>query len=188
MAMPIDARGRRVVVVCHCLVNANSKVEGLSQYQGVHPLVQRLAEKGVGIIQMRCAEMTAMGMRRWGQTYEQYDNAPFRAHCEALAEQTLADVTEYLRTGYEVLGVVGVDGSPTCGVNKSAHGEWGGEHAPAEWAEAIGDVGSESGPGVHIETLRERLEPLGVRFTAIDESVEGHEVDRVLADLGLTDD
>ena len=185
MPTPVDARSRRVVVVCHCLVNANAKVEGLSQYQGVHPLVQRLAEKGVGVLQMRCAEMTALGMRRWGQTYEQYDTPPFRAHCEALADQTLADVTEYLRTGYEVLGVVGVDGSPTCGVFKAAHGNWGGEYAPADWAEAVREVGSEPGSGVHVEALRERLEPLGVAFTAIDESVEGHEVERVLADLGL---
>ena len=70
--LPSDARGRRVAVVCHCLLNANSKVEGLSQYAGVHPVIGRLAEAGVGIIQMPCAEMTACGMRRWGQTREQY--------------------------------------------------------------------------------------------------------------------
>jgi predicted secreted protein len=185
MPLPVDARGRRVVVVCHCLVNANSKVEGLSQYQGVHPLIQRLAENGVGVLQMRCAEMTAMGMRRWGQTYEQYDTPPFRAHCEELSDQTLADVAEYLRTGYEVIGLVGVNGSPTCGVSRTVHGDWGGEYAPSEWANAVGETNVQRGSGVHIEALRERLEPLGVTFTAIDESVEGHGVEQVLKDLGL---
>ena len=38
-----DLRGRRVVLVSHCLLNANSKVEGLAPYMGVHPLIARLA-------------------------------------------------------------------------------------------------------------------------------------------------
>ncbi len=183
MPLPTDARGRKIAVLCHCIVNANSKVEGLSLYAGVHPLVTRLAELGIGVMQMPCAEMTALGMKRWGQTREQYESEPFRAHCQRLAEDTAAQVREFLRCGYNVVGVVGVDGSPTCGVTKSASGEWGGEYSPEGWSAAVSEVSSAPVPGTHIAALKELLDPLGVKFVAIDESVEGHLVDEVIAEL-----
>lgn len=180
---PRDARGRRIALVCHCLLNANAKVEGLSVYAGVHPLINRLAEQGVGVIQMPCAELGACGMRRWGQTREQYDFPAFRELCARLAEDTRQQVTEFQRCGYEVLGVVGVDGSPTCGVTRSASGDWGGEHAPEVWAEVVSHSSVAAEPGLHISALMTLLEPLGVRFTAIDESIPGHRTDEVVATL-----
>jgi predicted secreted protein len=183
MPLPTDARGRKIAIVCHCLLNANSKVEGLSQYAGVHPLIARLGDAGIGVIQMPCAEMTALGMRRWGQTREQYESVAFVEHCERLSLDTLALAEEYQRCGYEIVGVVGVDGSPTCGVTTSASGDWGGEPAPAEWADTVSCAESAERPGVHIELLMDLLEPLGVQFTAIDERVEGHNVDEVMRAL-----
>ncbi len=183
MPMPTDARGRKVAIVCHCILNANSKVEGLSLYEGVHPLIGRLAEHGIGVIQMPCAEMTALGMRRWGQTREQYESVAFTEHCRMLADETAMQVAEFIRCGYDVVGLVGVDGSPTCGVNGSASGDWGGEYPPGEWAEVVSHVEHSDRPGVHIEALMELLEPMGVQFVAIDERVEGHRVDEVVAAL-----
>jgi len=180
MPLPVDARGRKVAVVCHCILNANSKVEGLSLYAGIHPLIARLAEHDIGVIQMPCAEMTCLGMKRWGQTREQYESVAFTERCGALSLDTAAQVEEFLRCGYDVVGLVGVDGSPTCGVHSSATGEWGGEYAPDEWADAVRAVGQSPKPGVHIEILQKLLEPMGVRFTAIDESVEGHRVEEVV--------
>jgi predicted secreted protein len=182
-ALPTDARSRKIAVVCHCLLNANSKVEGLAQYSGIHPLIARLAEHDIGVIQMPCAEMTALGMRRWGQTREQYENIAFIQHCRELSRDTLAQVQEYQRCGYEIVGVVGVDGSPTCGVTHAATGDWGGESSPEEWADNVRAVDTAEKPGVHIEILMELLGPLGVRFAAIDESVEGHRVEEVIAAL-----
>lgn len=178
-----DRRGRKIALLCHCLLNANSKVEGLAQYAGVHPLVTRLAEAGVGVVQMPCAEMGMCGMRRWGQTREQYGYPAFIAHCDRLAADAESTVDEYLRCGYEVLGVVGVDGSPTCGVSRSASGDWGGEPSPEDMVTMLGSATSSSVPGVHIEALQARLSARGITFTAIDESVSGHNVDGVMNDL-----
>ena len=100
---------------------------------------------------MRCAEMTALGMKRWGQTREQYESVSFTGHCRELADQTAGRVAEFLRCGYEVVGLVGVDGSPTCGVTHSASGDWGGEYAPEGWADAVRDTRSTPRP-IHIET------------------------------------
>lgn len=176
-----DRRSRRIVLVSHCVLNANAKVEGLSLYQGVHPLVAELAARGVGVIQMPCAEMGACGMKRWGQTREQYANPAFEELCASLADDTARLVREYQRCGYDVLGVVGIEGSPTCGVTKSAAGDWGGE--PGDWNALVARSATTAQPGIHMEALMERLAPLGITFTAIDESVDGHRTDGVLRDL-----
>lgn len=183
MVLPVDARGRKVAVVCHCLINANAKVEGLSLYEGVHPIIERLSSAGIGVIQMPCAEMTALGMKRWGQTREQYESVAFTNHCRALAQQTAEQVREFHRCGYEIVGVIGVDGSPTCGVKHTATGDWGGEYTPDVWAAAANEVSNTPGPGVHIEILQELLGDLRVRFVAIDEGVEGHRIDEVMSEL-----
>jgi len=178
-----DLRGRRVVLVSHCLLNANSKVEGLAPYMGVHPLIARLAEAGAGVVQLPCPELAMCGMRRWGQTREQLDHPAFREHCARLADDAVRQVGEYQRCGYRVLGMVGVEGSPSCGVARSASGTWGGEHAPQDWADVVSRVEASDAPGLLIEALRERLAPLGVPFVAIDESREGHGVEDVMAAL-----
>lgn len=181
-----DGRGRRIVFVAHCILNANAKVEGLALYKGIHPLVTRLAQNGVGIVQMRCAEMEMCGMKRWGQTREQYENPAFIAHCDRLARQTAESIEEYLRCGYEVLGIVGIDGSPTCGVDSSASGRWGGEFASGEaLLSVVESVTSSSVPGVHMRSLMGLCDVRRIRFTALDESLEDHGVERVLSDLGL---
>lgn len=171
---PRDQRSRRIAVLSHCLLNANSKVEGLALYEGVHPLVVRLAELGIGVVQMPCPEMGACGMSREGQTREQYANPTFMAYCADLADDTLALVQEYQRCGYEIVGVVGVEQSPSCGVTRSSSLE----RADATAADPMR-------PGVHMEALLGRLQPLGVRFFAIDESVPGHGVEAVIE--GLTE-
>lgn len=169
------------MLVSHCILNANAKVEGLSVYAGVHPLVGELAALGIGIIQMPCAEFAGCGMKRWGQTREQYEHPSFLALCEGYADEAYRQVLEYRRCGYDVLGVVGIEGSPTCGVTRSASGDWGGE--PASWDAVVATAGASPEPGVHIAALQARLAPLGIRFTAIDESIEGHRVGEVIAAL-----
>jgi predicted secreted protein len=58
-------RSRRIALVSHCLLNVNAKVEGLAEYQGVHPVIEGLSAAGFGVIQLPCLEMTHMGMKRW---------------------------------------------------------------------------------------------------------------------------
>jgi predicted secreted protein len=155
---PVDARSRRIAIVCHCLLNANSKVEGLAVYAGIHPLIAEFASRGIGVIQMQCPEMGACGMQRPGRTREQYEYPEFIQYCSHLADETLAQVREYQRCDYEFVGLVGVAGSPSCGVSQ---------------------------PGVHISALQNRLEPLGMCFAEIDEDAEGHRVDEVLRALAV---
>ncbi len=60
-------------------------------------------------------------------TREQYDTTAFRRHCRCLLTGTMDQLESHLRSGHSVEGVVGVDGSPSCGVFFSCSGYEGGE-------------------------------------------------------------
>ncbi len=174
-------RSRRIVLLAHCLLNVNSKVERLARYRGAHPIVQSLAERGLGLLQLPCPELTCAGLKRWPQTVEQYDTPFFRAHCARLAEPVSAQVEEYLRCGYRVGPVIGFEGSPSCGVRYACSGDWGGMQEDEErLLEVRRDRERAERSGVFIEVLRERLEPLGIRFVAVDEREADDGVARVL--------
>jgi hypothetical protein len=75
--------------------------------------------------------MACLGAMRWGQVRDQYDSPMFRRHCRRLAEQVMDQAEDYCRSGYRVLGVIMVDGSPVCGLIKTpqpavAGQVWGG--------------------------------------------------------------
>jgi predicted secreted protein len=127
-----DLRSWRVIFLSHCLLNQNAKVRGIAKYPGVHkPLIDLLCEHDIGIFQMPCPEMSYLGPMRWGQVKDQYNTPMFRHHCENLATEVLEQAQEYRRAGYDLIGFVMVDGSPVCGLNRTAQpiteGEqWGG--------------------------------------------------------------
>ena len=76
-------------------------------------------------IQMPCPELTYAGLLRSRQTREQYDTQTVRRHCRQIASSIADQVEEYLRNGFKVLVVLGVEGSPTCGVEETSFQEAG---------------------------------------------------------------
>ncbi|MDH4140415.1 MAG: hypothetical protein OEV43_07575 [Coriobacteriia bacterium] len=162
-------RSRRVAVVAHCLLNMNSKVEGLATCPGVHPILGELADRDYGLLQLPCPELTMLGLKRWGQTFEQYDTPFFRAHCARLVADVAAQVSEYVRCGYEIGPVVGVQGSPSCGVTQTMSGAWGGEYDDDRMRQIRSRRERVDGAGVFFRELAERLEPYGVAFTWVDD-------------------
>lgn len=118
-----DKRNRKIVVVAHCILNQNSRVQGLAYYAGmITEIVDALRKYGIGIIQMPCPELTYAGLPRARETKEQYDTLAFRRHCRRIASSTAHQVEEYVRNGYKVLAILGVEGSPTCGVGEAVSG------------------------------------------------------------------
>ena len=127
-----DQRSGRVIFISHCFLNQNAKVRGIAQFAGIHkPLINLLTKHDIGIFQMPCPEMSYLGPMRWGQVKDQYNTPMFRRHCENIAEQVTDQASEYHRAGYELVGFIMVDGSPVCGLNRTAQpiretDQWGG--------------------------------------------------------------
>lgn len=163
-----------MVVISHCLLNVNAKIEGLDPFTAMYDdLVTFLKEHDIGIIQLPCPETYYAGMKRWGMVKEQYDNPHYRDVCRTLLEPTLTQIKAYHQAGYRILAVIGVDGSPSCGVNFTCTGKgWKGSLAAVDDLEAL--VASETRldeKGVWMEELEKLLIDAGMHipFLAIDE-------------------
>ncbi|HSL76370.1 MAG TPA: hypothetical protein VK867_05455 [Candidatus Limnocylindrales bacterium] len=129
-----DARGGRVILVAHCLLNENVRYLGGARRPGVvDEFVDAVQASGVGICQMACPEQRAWGgvlKRRMLLGFGADADRPFllrtlvawlfvaytRWRYDRLAAHVVAEVADYRHAGFDVVGIVGVDGSPSCGV------------------------------------------------------------------------
>lgn len=128
---------QNILFVSHCILNTAAKVvlydeaEIKAEEALRRRFVGRALELGVQLVQLPCPEFTLYGAQRWGHVSDQFDNPFFRAHCRSLLTPYVLQMQEYLRHPgrFHILGVVGVDGSPSCGVNYTSCGDWYGSFA-----------------------------------------------------------
>ena len=150
-----DRRSQKIVVVTHCILNQNARVFGIASHPGMIPeIVEVLKAHNVGVVQMPCPELTYEGLNRWSHTKEQYATPMFRRHCQQIATSITDQIQEYLKNGFKVYAILGVDGSPTCGVNRTSMGFRGGDVGKATRLKGRLVEGS----GVFMEELRAELE------------------------------
>lgn len=101
-------------------------------------------------------------------TKDQYDTPFYRRHCVEILRCYVDQIIEYSKNGYRIEAIVGVDGSPSCGVNFTCEGYCGGmidrEH-PQSFQEVAGQ-------GVFIRELANMLKENGIslQFDAINEN------------------
>ena len=110
-----DKRKRRVVFLAHCFLNTNTRFPEGSAFAGANsPLIETLLQKEVGIIQMPCPEFLCLGLEKElaGELPESEIRACFRKHAEYVVDQ----IQQYLALGYEIPGIIGMNPSPSCGV------------------------------------------------------------------------
>jgi predicted secreted protein len=125
-----DARGRQVAFVSHCLLNENTRyLGGAFRPGGVAEVIDELVSRGVGICQMPCPEQQAWGgvlKRRMLRAYGARGTVLYhfrrlllrlfmlytRLEYWRLARQVVSQIADYERSGFEVIGIVGVGASP----------------------------------------------------------------------------
>jgi predicted secreted protein len=173
---------KTVCYLAHCLLNANAKVNGGARCEGISaPVVALLREHGATIRQMPCPELAFGGTRRFWAVREQYDTPVFRAHCRRLASPVAAQIWADLATGARVV-VIGIDGSPSMGVElTAASDQWGGR--PDKPRDE--DYPVTLGPGLFTETLLGLLgdQRVGVRVVGIGQDLFDYDETRELAKL-----
>lgn len=167
-------RSKRVLAVCHCLLNSNAKVYPLAACPGVQlEALRPYLDAGVGLVQLPCPETALLGLNRWGMTREQYDQPALRRAMRDMLQPSLDQLEAFTRAGYEIVGLVGVDGSPNCGVRVTCEGFQGGEPGAPE-VDLPGQLGclrAVPGQGVFMQALTAMAEERGLRLPlmAVDE-------------------
>jgi predicted secreted protein len=161
-----DKRSKKVAVVAHCLLNQNAKVNGFAFFPDmIKPLVDILHKNNFGVIQLPCPETTFSGTRRWWYVREQYDTPGYRTHCRRILETIVSQIVEYQKEGYKVV-IIGLDGSPSCGVRWSGTSKtWGGP--PAIPKEEMTNYPLTKEPGIFIEELVAMIKEAGINMPRI---------------------
>lgn len=154
-----DGHSKKVIFLAHCLLNQNAISDGTAVYPAAfREVIQLLLEQEVGIVQMPCPELCCLGLDR-GDVHgaerpvvventrirRSMEKDGPRQRREALADLVAEQIAEYHRHGFEVLGIVGANRSPNCGV------------------ETTSDLDQEvEGQGAFIAAIARRLEAAGI--------------------------
>lgn len=156
-------RSRMILITYHCVLNSNAKVYPLALVEGVFThAVAAVIREGLGLFQLPCPEVSYLGLNRWGMTREQYDHPNFRMHCREILRYPLVQIEAFLKAGYRIDGLIGMDGSPNCGLNYTCEGYTGGEICSPELVNAqTRNLRSTPGKGVFISIFLESMNSLG---------------------------
>ncbi len=159
-----DQRSKKIVLVSHCILNQNSISDGTADYPGTNAsILKLLMESNVGIIQMPCPELLCLGLDRGdahgGERDVVVENTRIRHQLETarsaeiihdLVTQVVFQIKEYLKNGFSILGIIGINRSPSCGIDTTSKNN----------QEVIGE-------GVFMEQLKQELEKSGIRIDMI---------------------
>ncbi len=186
-----DERGGQVVLLSHCLLNENTRYLGGAGRGGcVREIVDACAAEGLGMVQMPCPEEAAWGgvlKRRLLFAYgsSRWLPRPLRAVMlravltytglvyRRLARQTARRVVDYRDSGLDVAAIVGVDGSPSCGLTRTMDMPIALDRlcevdrdtiTVAEMNKIVRDAGA-AGRGLYTEAVQHQLQQRGLDVT-----------------------
>lgn len=157
---------KKILFVSHCILNTASKVvlynkEEIEAEEDLRiKFINKAINNGVQLIQLPCPEFTLYGAKRWGHVSNQFDNVFFRNHCRKILIPIIEQMKEYLDNEdfFKILGVVGIDGSPSCGVDYTCTGDWYGSFEGRQNLDKTLNTASLSkGNGILMDVLKEMI-------------------------------
>lgn len=170
-----DRRSKKVVFVSHCLLNQNSISDDTVDFPGTFKeVVELLLESQVGIVQMPCPELMCLGLDRRDPDGADRDvvientrirrtlNEEFsEKKMDLLIDKVIYQIKEYEKYDFSILGIIGVNRSPSCGVETTSMNNK-----------------EVAGKGLFIENLKEKLnkkeidvEMIGIKTSKVDKSL-----------------
>ena len=169
---------KNILIVSHCLLNSCSKVytNGLDYEKEMlvrKKLLHYIVENDIELIQLPCPEFIMYGSNRWGHTREQFDNPFFKEKSKEILKDFILEIKEYYQNErFNLLGVCGINGSPSCGIDYTCSSDkWYGEFSSNDnLQEVIKSVKCIDGKGVFMEVFQNMLneEQIKLPFVALD--------------------
>jgi predicted secreted protein len=142
--------------------NASRAAGAAERPAAVAELVTGLLQRNIGILQMPCPELYAFGLDRSAICIEKELRTPSgRALSRSLARNLAEQIRAYQNCGIRVLGILGKNGSPSCGVEET-------------WVRGVC-----AGSGAFIEELTAELKEQNIRIAMT--GIRDSEPDKALA-------
>ncbi len=149
-----DCRSMKVVLVSHCHLNQNARLWKCAECPAsCRLLVEGLLQQEIGIIQMPCPELMVLGLDRGHIAIRSgLESIPAREALRLLGRELAFQIRQYQDCGVKVLGVLGKNGSPACGVERTSRSD---------------GQGPIDGEGVFIQEFRAELRRAGCELPVI---------------------
>lgn len=163
-------RSKKIVILAHCILNQNSVVIPYAREMKVFkPFIEICFDENIGILQLPCPEKSLYGLKRWGHVKDQFEHPGFINPAKESLKRFIDEIKEYIANGYEILGVYGIKGSPSCGVSLTCRGDWCGEASNYKDLEDIKSrVSMVEEMGIYMELFKQLLEENKIFIEFID--------------------
>lgn len=116
-----DNRSKKFVFLPFCVLAQAYQAQGIVKYDWkgtIKPIVKLLIDNDINIVQMPCSESTFNNnLIRNPMGISKYDTDEFNKHCEFLAQDVASQIETIIKSGYEVIAILGIEQSPSCCVN-----------------------------------------------------------------------
>jgi predicted secreted protein len=163
-------RGKKVVLVSHCILNQNSVVRPYGKKsEDFKDLLIRLIEENIGIVQLPCPEISMYGLKRWGHVKDQFETPHFKKQSKLMIENILDNIIEYKNNKYDILGVIGIKRSPSCGITKTCRGDWNGSVGGEDIKKKLESIKEVDEMGVFMEILKKSLSEIDIDVDFYDD-------------------
>lgn len=162
-----DVSMTKILIVSHCILNTSSKVlsyneaEQTEEEEHRRRLLKYVMENNIQLIQLPCPEFIMYGAKRWGHGKEQFSHSFFRNQCRSMLQTVVMQLEEYAAypERFQLLAIVAIDNSPSCGYNATCKGDWGGELGGCpNLDQKLNSLTIVQEPGVFMEELKKLLE------------------------------
>ena len=152
---PIDADEKclDVIAVSFCLLNQFMRADGAKRYNKnlYIPILEWAINNNIAIIPLPCPEYSYEGINRKAAGIERYDTPNYNKHCKELAEKTVSLLNDHINKGIHIKAIIGVNGSPSCGVGYS-----------------IKDTKKVKIPGIYLNEIMNQSMKLNLNFIGIN--------------------
>lgn len=186
-----------MIFLSHCILNENTRYLGGACRPGaVREIIEPCIDCGLGIVQLPCPEQHAWGgvdkrflLYFFGAKHSLFFSlrrlllpvmlAYTRLVYIRLARKAAKQMKDYLRRGYLIRGIVGIDGSPSCGVRRildvdralTCLGDLDVERSTTQDVNAIVLGSVTKGRGLFIECLVKELNRRGLSVPLMSHSL-----------------
>lgn len=161
--MSDDQRSRRVIFVAHCILNQNAISDGTADDPAAHcEVIRLLLDAQMGIVEMPGPELCCLGLDRGDplgaerpvvventRIRRAIQQRPEALQMESLVRRVVHQIAEYNRNGFDIVGIVGMNRSPCCGVNTTSD-EDRDLAGQGVWIAAVQTALAEEGPRVPV--------------------------------------
>lgn len=111
---------KKIILISHCVLNSYCELPKAPD-ELRKDMLEILMNQDVSIVQLPCPELSYQGLERESIHPGDEKAKDYEQYCKELLKPVIKDIQEYNANDVEIIGIIGIDTSPSCSViNKDA--------------------------------------------------------------------